>query len=42
MKLARHLEIGMVALGRGLVAPARLADAFAELATGGHGVDYWL
>jgi serine/threonine-protein kinase len=42
MKLARHLEIGIVALGRGLLGPARLADAMAELVTGAHGIDFWL
>src|SRR6266568_47657 len=42
MQLARHLEIGLVALGRGLVAPARLADAVAELAAGRHGIEFWL
>src|SRR5215813_6566084 len=42
MDLARHLEIGAAALARGLVEARRLAEAVNELATGAHGIEYWL
>src|SRR5215813_6452675 len=42
MDLARHLEIGAAALARGLVEARRLADVVTELATGKHGIEFWL
>jgi len=42
MDLARHLEIGAAALARGLVEARRLADVVTELASGKHGIEFWL